>query len=97
MYVKRDYPSMNRRARKSKELERLEKTSAASQTIKYADIIDNCREISIQDPDFAPIFLKECKTMLKKLNKGNEQLYTKAMTLVNTELDKLNTNRKRTV
>lgn len=89
IYVKEDYPSMNRRARKNRELQRLEKTSAASQTIKYADIIDNCREISKYDPNFATLFLRECKTTLKKLDKGNPQLYEKAVAIVNEELEKL--------
>lgn len=86
VFVKEDYPELNRRARKAKELLRLEKTSPDSQTIKYADIIDNSIEIVKHDPDFAVIFLHECRTNLKKLDKGNAELYKEALTLVNNEI-----------
>src|SRR5688572_6799687 len=46
IYVKKNFPQMNRRKRKIKEADRLEKTSAEAQTIKYADIIDNSGEIA---------------------------------------------------
>ena len=82
VYVKKDYPRLNRRARKAKELERLEKTSPDSQTIKYADIIDNTREIIAHDPDFAKVFLQECRANLKKLDKGNKELHAEAVRLV---------------
>src|SRR6266487_1757727 len=71
VFVKSRYPQWNRRKRKSKEEDRLEKTSADSQTIKYADIIDNCVEVVTHDPDFGEKFLAECKALLKKINKGD--------------------------
>jgi guanosine-3',5'-bis(diphosphate) 3'-pyrophosphohydrolase len=89
VYVKKDYPKLNRRTRKAKELVRLEQTSPDSQTIKYADIIDNTKEIVKQDPDFANVFLRECRTNLKKLNKGNKELYDEAVNLVNSSLEEL--------
>lgn len=89
VFVKKNYPKLNRRSRKSKELIRLEKTSPDSQTIKYADIIDNTKEIVKQDPDFAKVFLRECRTNLKKLNKGNKELYDEAVNLVNRSLEEL--------
>jgi (p)ppGpp synthase/HD superfamily hydrolase len=55
VYVKANYPHWNRRKRKDKEAERMEKTSADAQTIKYADIIDNSTYIATQDPDFAKV------------------------------------------
>ena len=93
VYVKKDYPKLNRRSRKSKELLRLEKTSPDSQTIKYADIIDNSKEIIEHDPDFAKVYLFECRTNLKKLNKGNQELYHEALNLVNSLIE-LITKRK---
>lgn len=81
-FVKSKYPSMNRRARKAKELERLEQTSADAQTIKYADIIDNCREIVAHDADFARVFVFECRTILKKLTKGNPDLLQEVMLVI---------------
>jgi (p)ppGpp synthase/HD superfamily hydrolase len=89
VYVKKDYPKLNRRSRKSKELLRLEKTSPDSQTIKYADIIDNTKEIVKQDPDFAKVFLRECRTNLKKLNKGNKELHAEAVNLVDRSIEEL--------
>src|SRR5690606_244278 len=82
VYTKEDYPKFNRKKRKGLELERLEKTSAEAQTIKYADIIDNCLEIVDHDRSFAPVFLSECKTILKKLDKGNKILYERALITV---------------
>ena len=86
VYVKKDYPHLKRRVRKNKELQRLEKTSAGSQTIKYADIIDNTGEIVNEDPDFAPVYLHECKATLRKLDKGNTALQQQAIETVDDQL-----------
>lgn len=79
VYVKKDYPKMNRRTRKAKEQLRIAETSADSQTIKYADIIDNCNEIVKHDPDFAKVFLYECRANLRVMGKGNADLYNRAV------------------
>ena len=84
VYVKENYPKWNRKKRKNKEAERLEKTSAAVQTIKYADMIDNAPEIAEKDPDFAKRFIPEYKALLKKINKGNPDLYKKATETINS-------------
>jgi guanosine-3',5'-bis(diphosphate) 3'-pyrophosphohydrolase len=89
VYVKKDYPKMNRRTRKAKELLRLEKTSPDSQTIKYADIMDNTREIVKHDADFADVFLRECRAILRKLDKGNKVLYDEAVHLVDAAIEEL--------
>lgn len=89
VYVKKDFPNLNRRTRKSKELERLEKTSADSQTIKYSDILDNSLEISDQDPQFARVYLSEASLILKKLDKGNPELRKEAMKTVEKGLQKI--------
>jgi guanosine-3',5'-bis(diphosphate) 3'-pyrophosphohydrolase len=83
VYIKEKYPKWNRRKRKNKEAERLENTSSEAQTIKYADIIDNAPEIAEKDPDFARRFLYEYRALLKKLRKGNPDLYEKAIETVN--------------
>jgi len=89
VYVKKDYPKLNRRTRKNKELERLIQISAASQTIKYADIIDNTGDIVEDDPDFARVYLYECRAILRKLNKGEPALHERAMQVVNNRIEKL--------
>lgn len=86
VYVKAAYPGHNRRQRKAMELERLAKTSPEAQTIKYADIIDNCREIVTHDPSFALIFLSECSALLKRMRNGDAGLYEKARELVSANL-----------
>ncbi|WP_277110219.1 HD domain-containing protein [Chryseobacterium taklimakanense] len=89
VYVKKDFPNLNRRTRKSKELARLEKTSADSQTIKYSDILDNSLEISDQDPQFAGVYLSEVSLVLKKLDKGNPELRKEAIKAVEQSLQKI--------
>ncbi|GAA4468505.1 hypothetical protein GCM10023093_26220 [Nemorincola caseinilytica] len=89
VYVKKDFPKLNRRARKAKETERLKDTSPLSQTIKYADIIDNCNEIVTHDPGFARVFLYECRNNLKVLDKGDPSLYLQALATVNAAISQL--------
>ena len=89
VYVKEAYPQWNRRVRKDRETERIAFTSADSQTIKYADIIDNCREIAKHDRGFAPRFLKECLANLKVADKGNPELYRQALEMVKGALAEL--------
>ena len=84
IYIKENYPFWNRKNRKIKEAERLEKTSAAAQTIKYADIIDNAPEVTEKEPDFAKKFIPEYKALLKRITKGNPILYENAKEVVNT-------------
>jgi (p)ppGpp synthase/HD superfamily hydrolase len=89
VYVKSDYPHLNRKQRKAKEADRIRQTSAAAQTIKYADIIDNCKEIVKYDRQFAPIFLRECLHLLTIMEKGNVELRQIAFDLIRNELKRL--------
>jgi (p)ppGpp synthase/HD superfamily hydrolase len=86
VYVTKNYPKWNRRKRKAKEAERMEKTSPAAQSIKYADIMDNCDAIVYNDREFAGVFLNECRTLLKKMNLGNKELYQRAVQMVDNAL-----------
>ena len=92
VYTKDKYPRLNRQQRKAKEADRLEKVSADAQTIKYGDIIDNARGIVEHGADFAPVFLKEGAGLLKKMKKGNKDLYQKAMEVIKNEMDQLKTH-----
>lgn len=78
VYVKSDYPTLNRRTRRTKEAQRLSEVSAEAQTIKYADIIDNVVDISRQETDFALVYMRECKQLLQEIDKGNALLYHRA-------------------
>jgi len=89
VYVKKDFPRMNRRSRKEKEAERMAQTSDAAQTIKYADIIDNCAEIVQHDADFARVFLSECRNLLKIMTRGNPALHKRAQETVSNAMGNL--------
>ncbi|RYY16851.1 MAG: HD domain-containing protein [Chitinophagaceae bacterium] len=92
IYIKKDFPDWNRRKRKAMETKRIEKTSALSQTIKYADIIDNCADMAEQtEDDFAETFLLECRALLKVLNKGDAKLYSRTVLAVENSLVQLRT------
>lgn len=87
VFVKKNYPQWNRRKRKDKENERLQKTSSDAQTIKYADIIDNSLTIAGAEPDFRQKYLLECRSLLRKLEKGNPVLRERAVSVVVTLLN----------
>lgn len=89
VYVKKAFPSWNRRKRKMKEAERIKHTSKDAQTIKYADIIDNCPEMTEKDPEFAERFLRECRSLLTKMKKGEKDLYLRAVSTVHNCLMRL--------
>jgi (p)ppGpp synthase/HD superfamily hydrolase len=94
VFIKKDYPEWNRRKRKDKEAERLSATSPEAQTIKYADIIDNSVEIVNQDIDFAGVYLHEGRAILKKINKGDQRLYQRAVETVNRSIQQLEEKKK---
>jgi (p)ppGpp synthase/HD superfamily hydrolase len=93
IYTKEDYPRWNREKRKTKEAERHAHTSASSQTIKYADLIDNVKGIAKADKEFAALFLSECRNLLKKINKGNKELYKRALEAVDAQMKVLQQSR----
>jgi guanosine-3',5'-bis(diphosphate) 3'-pyrophosphohydrolase len=88
VYIKARYPQWNRSRRKQQEVIRLSGVSAEAQTIKYADIIDNSRSFAGNDDEFAGVYLKEAKTLLNAMTKGNVALKEKAMETVNGLLNK---------
>lgn len=75
VYTKEKYPNYNRRKRKLLEARRLEKSHPLSQTVKYADLIDNIVDISRNDKDFAKTFIAESRQLLDHITKGDERLY----------------------
>ncbi|RYY85069.1 MAG: HD domain-containing protein, partial [Chitinophagaceae bacterium] len=89
------YPQWARKRRKEAETERMGRISGAAQTVKYADILDNCREIVREDPGFAPKFLKECKGLLEAMTAGDPNLRAEALALVRAELNALPRSKKR--
>lgn len=89
VYTNEAYLHWNRKKRKAMEAERIAHTSAMGQTIKYADILDNSREIAEYDPNFGPRFLRECRELLHKADKGNAVLRQKAQSVIDAGLKKL--------
>lgn len=89
VYTKDNYPQWNRRQRKQKELQRFAAVSAEAQTIKYADILHNSKELADQDPSFAPLYLHESIAILQRAEKGNRHLHQLAMEIVRYNLRQL--------
>lgn len=79
VFTKENYPDVNRKGRKEMEAMRLGKISPKSQTIKYADLLDNGKDILKNDPKFAKVYLSEKETILKYMDKGNQTLYRKCL------------------
>lgn len=79
VYIKSDYPHLNRQARKKLETERLAKVSGTAQTIKYADLIDNAFDILKHDPQFGRKFIREAENLLQHMQKGNPELRERAI------------------
>ncbi|MDQ3189997.1 MAG: metal-dependent phosphohydrolase, partial [Bacteroidota bacterium] len=78
VYIKEDFPELNREKRKNKEAERLMKASPDAQTVKYADSIDNTVDITKNNKEFAKKFLPEVQFLLSKMDKGIPELYEKS-------------------
>jgi len=68
----------NREKRKAIDREHLNYASARGQTIKLADLIDNCKDITKHDKRFARTYINEMNSLLKVLSKGDERLIRQA-------------------
>ena len=68
----------NRRARKNIDLEHSAHASAASQTVKLADLVSNAPSITEHDPGFARVWLREKASLLDVLTKGDPGLMARA-------------------
>ena len=79
IFTHESYPDINRAGRKEMEAIRMGRISPRAQTIKYADLLDNGKDILVNDPKFAEVYLKEKKVILKYMNKGNKTLYQKCL------------------
>lgn len=75
VFTKEAYPELNRQKRKELEAERLGKISSLSQTVKYADLIDNTKSIFEHDKSFAKTYIKEKMRILELMTNGNKHLF----------------------
>ena len=81
-FTKENYPNLNRKTRKDFEADRLSRISPLSQTVKYADMIDNTSSIVAKDPDFSIVYLKEKKRLIDLMVNGEEKLREIALNYV---------------
>ncbi|WP_456444686.1 HD domain-containing protein [Thiolapillus sp.] len=79
----------NRATRKALDRDHLSAASAAAQTIKLADLIDNARDICRHDENFARVYLGEMAALLEVLHKGDAELMRRARKTLRKCLDKL--------
>lgn len=70
-YTKEVYPTVNRKERKILESGRLGTIHEISQSVKYADLIDNTKSIVEHDPGFATVYLNEKEQILHIMRDGN--------------------------
>jgi guanosine-3',5'-bis(diphosphate) 3'-pyrophosphohydrolase len=79
IFTHESYPDMNRSGRKEMEAIRMGRISPKAQTIKYADLLDNGKDVLVNDPKFAKVYLKEKENILRYMNRGNKTLYQKCL------------------
>jgi guanosine-3',5'-bis(diphosphate) 3'-pyrophosphohydrolase len=89
IYIKKDYPRMNRRERRQKESRRLGAASMEAQSIKCADIMDNSVDIVMHDREFGYVYLKEAEMILNSMSNAHKILRERALHTVKECLDKV--------
>ena len=80
----------NRTIRKSIDRQHLSEASASGQTIKLADLIDNCKDITGHDPKFARVYLDEMSALLEVLTRADDGLMRRARKTLSNSLSQLN-------
>jgi len=68
----------NRAARKAIDCEHLAQASPRAQTVKLADLIDNCMDVVRHDERFGRVFLVEMRALLDVLGQGDAALMKRA-------------------
>ncbi|MCP4333682.1 MAG: bifunctional (p)ppGpp synthetase/guanosine-3',5'-bis(diphosphate) 3'-pyrophosphohydrolase [Gammaproteobacteria bacterium] len=79
----------NRALRKTIDRDHLARASARAMTVKLADLIDNCSDITRHDERFARVYLQEMGALLEVLGDGDQRLYNQARRLHVKSLEKL--------
>jgi guanosine-3',5'-bis(diphosphate) 3'-pyrophosphohydrolase len=85
-FTKQNYPGLNRRQRKAKELERLSQISDRAKTIKYADFVSNLDSVSVLGPHFSEVYTREVGEALSLMQGGDEGLRSAALAAVDHAL-----------
>jgi guanosine-3',5'-bis(diphosphate) 3'-pyrophosphohydrolase len=89
-YEKIRYPHLNRKERTTLEAKRLGEMNYIIQSIKYCDIIDNCKDIYKYDSKFGKVYIKEKQLFLEYMTNGNTELKIKAIETINKSLILIN-------
>ena len=76
----------NRKVRKGIDRDKLSMVSADAQTVKYADLISNGRDIGQNDPKFAKVYHAEKADLLRVMKKGNSNLRNAAIDMLPDDL-----------
>jgi len=79
----------NRTERKSLDKRHLAEASGRAQTIKLADLIDNCKDITKHDPRFARVYVNEMNALLNVLVNADEGLMSRARRTMEKSISKL--------
>ncbi|UCE76776.1 MAG: bifunctional (p)ppGpp synthetase/guanosine-3',5'-bis(diphosphate) 3'-pyrophosphohydrolase [Gammaproteobacteria bacterium] len=79
----------NRALRKDIDRQHLAQASARAKTVKLADLIDNCSDITRHDPRFARIYLAEMGALLEVLKEGDPSLLQRAQRLHSRSMEEL--------
>lgn len=89
-FTRAEFPYLNRKQRKINEAERLGKISFKSQSVKYADLINNTESIVANDKGFAKVYLSEKDLILQLMDKGNAVLFCNCLKALQTAMRELN-------
>ncbi len=68
----------NRATRKAIDLNHLAAASSRAKTVKLADLINNCTDVTKHDARFAVVYLREMEALLAVLEDGHPDLYALA-------------------
>lgn len=79
----------NRAKRKAIDRNYIAQASPRAKTVKLADLIDNCRDITKHDRRFAKVYLVEMGALLEVLGDGDETLYQQAAALYANRMHEL--------
>lgn len=71
----------NRATRKAIDRQHTARATPRAKTVKLADLIDNCQDITRHDPRFGRVFLEEMRALLEILGEGDAELLRRARRL----------------
>ena len=83
----------NRAARKALDRVHLGKASPRAQTVKLADLIDNCQDICRHNPRFGRVFVTEMAALLDVLGAGDATLMKRARKTLDKWMPKVTADR----